>query len=400
VVAFNRDRLTWVAYVVLAWYAFLQAAPGLVMPHLRDELGLTYATGGLHVAAFAAGSTIAGLISGRLERMVGRRTLLWSGAALMGAGLVGLTTGSLAEVTISSVLVMGLGGGLLLVAVQAVLADRHHGRRAVALTEANVAASLGYLLLIVALSLMAAIHAGWRLALLISLTVPLLAWWSNRRLAIDAPPPSREASGRLPGVIWIAAGVLFCTTAAEWSVIAWGASFVETSASVSAETAVALMASYFGGVVAGRALGSRLARAHDAARLLALALAVAAAGFALFWPSTSPAQTVIALGLLGVGLGNLYPLGTSVTIALAPEQASSASGRVVAMTAFAGLLAPLTVGPLADATSLSAALLVVPVLLALAAAGLAIIVRLLRRLAPTGGVEAAASAPSRRKPSP
>ena len=35
---FRRDRLTWIAYVVLAWFAYLQAAPGLVIVHLRDEL--------------------------------------------------------------------------------------------------------------------------------------------------------------------------------------------------------------------------------------------------------------------------------------------------------------------------------------------------------------------------
>ena len=52
---FRRDRLTWLAYVMLAWFAFLQAAPGLIIAHLRDELALSYSTGGLHVAAFAAG---------------------------------------------------------------------------------------------------------------------------------------------------------------------------------------------------------------------------------------------------------------------------------------------------------------------------------------------------------
>ena len=50
---FRRDRLTWVAYVMLAWFAYLQAAPGLIIAHLRSELALSYATGGLHVAAFA-----------------------------------------------------------------------------------------------------------------------------------------------------------------------------------------------------------------------------------------------------------------------------------------------------------------------------------------------------------
>jgi MFS family permease len=389
---FRRDRLTWIAYVVLAWFAYLQAAPGLVIVHLRDELDLSYSTGGLHVAAFAAGSTAGGVISARLERALGRRALWWSAAALMGAGAFGLTVGRIAEVTVGSVLVMGVGGGLLLATIQAALADHHGERRAVALAEANVAASVGYVVLIGGLSLTAALHAGWRAALLASLVVPVLAWWSNRRLSIDAPPPSRVAQGRLPGVFWIAAAMLFCTTAAEWCITAWGASFSEDAADVSTDTAVALMAGYFGGVVVGRTLGSRLARRHDPARLLALALAVAAAGFAILWPSRGPAQALVGLALLGIGLGNLFPMGTSVTVALAPERAMLASGRVVAMSAFAVVLAPLTVGTLADATSLKAALGVVPVALVLAAAGLTLV---RRAWTPASCAPGIADAPSR-----
>jgi MFS family permease len=372
---FRRDRLTWIAYLLLAWFAYLQAAPGLVIGHLRDELDLSYTTGGLHVAAFAAGSMVAGLISARLERALGRRRLFWSAAALMGAGVLGLTAGTIAAATVGSVLVMGVGGGLLLVTIQAALADHHGERRAVALTEANVAASIAYVVLIGVLSLTAALAAGWRVALLASLAVPALAWSSNRRLAIDAPPPSRVAQGRLPGVFWVAAAMLFCTTAAEWCITAWGATFVEDAAEVSTDTAVALMAGYFGGVVAGRTLGSRLARRHDPARLLAFALAVTAAGFAVLWPSRGPGQALAGLSLLGIGLGNLFPMGVSVTVALAPGRAALASGRAVVMTSFAVLLAPLTVGTLADATSLTAARGVVPVGLALAAAGLTLVRR-------------------------
>ena len=388
---FRRDRLTWISYVMLAWFAYLQAAPGQVMVHLRDELDLSYSTGGLHVAAFAGGSTAAGVISARLERALGRRTLLWSAAALMGAGAIGLTAGRMAAVTVGLVLVMGVGGGLLLATIQAALADHHGERRTVALAEANVAASIAYVALIGVLSLMAALHAGWRVALLASLAVPVLVWWSNRRLTIDAPPPSRVTPGRLPGVFWIAAAMLFCTTAAEWCITAWGATFVEDAANVSTDTAVALMAGYFGGVLAGRTLGSRLAHRHDPARLLAFALAVTAAGFAILWPSTGPAQALVGLSLLGLGLGNLFPMGTSVAVALAPERAMVASGRAVAMSAFAVLLAPLTVGTLADATSLKAALGVVPVVLALAAAGLTLV---RRARTPASGTPATADAPS------
>jgi MFS family permease len=270
---------------------------------------------------------------------------------------------------------MGAGGGLLLVTIQATLADHHGARRAVALTEANVAASIAYVVLIGALSLAAGIGAGWRAAVLASLALPLVLWVLDRDVAIEAPRNPHARHGRLPAVFWIAAGMLFCTTAAEWCITAWGASFVEEAAGVTADTSVALMAGYFGGVVAGRVLGSGLTRRHAPQRLLALALAVTAAGFAVLWPAASPAQAVLGLVLLGLGLGNLFPLGLSVTVALAPERAQLASGRAVFMTSFAVLLAPLTAGALADALSLTAALAVVPVTLALAATALTLVTR-------------------------
>src|SRR6185436_4928433 len=99
---------------MLAWFAYLQAAPGLVVPHLRDELDLSYSVGGLHVAAFAAGSLLAGLLSSPLEQTIGRRRLLWSAAVVLGAGTVGLTVGHVVVATVGSVFVMGLGGGLML----------------------------------------------------------------------------------------------------------------------------------------------------------------------------------------------------------------------------------------------------------------------------------------------
>jgi MFS family permease len=373
--AFTRDRLTWIAYALLAWFAYLQAAPGLIVSQLRDEFGLSHTTGGLHVAAFAGGAVVAGVVSGPLERRIGRRALFWVSAGVMAVGAVGLCAGRGAAATIGSCLLMGVSGGLLLVTVQALLSDHHGERRAIALTEANVAASVAYVVLIGALSLAAATGAGWRAALLVSLVVPAIAWARNREVAISTPRAAAVEGGRLPAAFWVAATMLFCTTAVEWCVAAWGASFVEDAARVSADTSVSLMAGYYGGVVAGRVAGSSLARRHSPHRLLALALVATAVGFAILWPAASPAQSVLGLTLLGVGIGNLFPLGLSVTVSLAPERAQLASSRAVFMTSFAVLVAPLTVGALADATSLSAALAVVPVALALAATCLTLVTR-------------------------
>ncbi len=372
---FRRDRMTWVAYAMLAWFAYLQASPGLVVPHLRDELHMSYSSGGLHVAAFAGGSLVAGFASARAERAVGRKALFWLATLAMGVGTIVLTAGRSEAVTLTAMLVMGIGGGLLLITIQALLADRHGPRRTIALTEANVAASVAYVLLIGALALAAATQAGWRAALLAVLALPLVAFALSRRESLRAPPPPPKDRGALPPAFWVAAAMLFCTTGAEWCVTGWGASFVKDAADVSTDTAVTLMGGYFAGVLAGRLTGSILARRHSAHRLLAGALALTAVGFAILWPATGPATAFAGLLVLGMGLGNLFPLGLSVTVGLAPDHAQLASSRAVLVTSAAVLLAPLTVGALADATSISAALGVVPVSLALAALGLTAVTR-------------------------
>ena len=73
--------------------------------------------------------------------------------------------------------------------------------------------------------------------------------------------------------------------------------------------------------------------------------------------------------MIGIGLGNLFPFALAVTVALAPDRAQLASSRAVLAGSTAVLAAPLTIGALADATSITSALLVVPVMLGLAAVG-------------------------------
>jgi fucose permease len=294
---------------------------------------------------------------------------------------VGLTAGGAAPATVAATAVMGTGGGLVLATVQAVLADHHGEGRTVALAEANVAASLAYVTLIGVFALVAALHLDWRAALLVSLAVPALAWCAGRGVRVPASPVTEDGRTPLPPVFWVAVAALMCATAAEWCVTAWGATFVEEGVAVSTDSAITLMGGYFGGVVVGRVVGSRLAHRHEPGRLFAVALVIAGVGFAVLWPSAAPAQAVAGLVLLGLGIGNLFPMGLALAVGLAPDRSGPASGRAVAMTSLSVLLAPLAVGAVADATSLGAALLAVPVFLLLAGLGL-VLVRRGRTVAP------------------
>ena len=99
-----------------------------------------------------------------------------------------------------------------------------------------------------------------------------------------------------------------------------GSDVVQQALDSTPDAAVAVMAGYFTGVLGGRVLGSRLTRGHDPGPLFAIALVVALAGFAIVWPSTAPAPSAVGMLLLGVGVGNLFPMGLSVAVSLTPAR--------------------------------------------------------------------------------
>src|SRR5579871_5292393 len=177
---FARDRFTWLAYLMLGFYAYLEAALGPLMPFLRSELHLSYTVGSLHFSAFALGTILGGLTSDRVLRRWDRGVGFWSGATGMAAGAILLVLGRLAALTIAGAFIMGGLGGLLLVTIQATLADRHGERRATALTESNIVASAGATLVPLCIGEFQNIGLGWRAALYLMVPVLLVLALSFR----------------------------------------------------------------------------------------------------------------------------------------------------------------------------------------------------------------------------
>src|SRR5260370_18018414 len=116
---FVRNDFTWLAYLMLAYFAYLQASFGPLMPFLRMELHLSYAIGSLHVSAFALGMILAGLFGDRLAHRWGRPLAFWGGAVGMAVGAALFTLGHRVVLTISSAVLMGVFDSLLLGSVHA-----------------------------------------------------------------------------------------------------------------------------------------------------------------------------------------------------------------------------------------------------------------------------------------
>jgi fucose permease len=366
---FARDQFTWLAYFMLAYYAYMQSALSQLMLFLGQELDLTYTIRSLHLTAFALGMVLAGLSADRVANRLGRRATFWVGGLGMAVAAVLLASGRHVSVTVSASFGMGFIGTYLLVMVQATLSDKHGNWRAVALTESNIVASIASGLAPLLVGGFQSLGVGWRAAL----AVGIATWIAMVIRWVDSVFPQQRAAPRqdganpgnastLPASFWAYIVAVFINVAIEWSVIFWGAEFIETALGLSSDTSTSLMTAFFAAMVVGRIAGSALSRRVATAQLLVIAIGVVLVGFPLFWLPRAVPLNIIGLFLAGLGIANLFPLTLATASSAAPYHANITSARVSMASGSAILIAPQVLGALGDQVGIESALGMIAVL--------------------------------------
>jgi predicted MFS family arabinose efflux permease len=391
---FVRTDRTWLAYGALASYAYCLYGLGPVLALLHAQLHLSYTLTSLHSTLWGAGSIITGVAYPRLSQRVGRRRVFWGAAAAMSFSALLFAIGYHLGVTLLAATVLGLAGSALLTGTTAILADEHGALRDRALVEANVGASLTAIFVPAVIGGLAATAVGWRVAMVVPVVALATLWLRFRSLPLTSAPASASvaSAGRLPGQYWLCATLAAVVGGIEFCFIFYAALFLHAHAGLSTQRAVAALSIFYLGELVGRAGGSRLARtAGRGRRIIGLALALTIGGFAVFWLGRPPAVAVTGLAVAGVGGGNLYPFTLAQAVAAAPGRTDQASARALLAIAAATLVAPFTLGALADRVGLTRAYLVEPCLIAAA-------VILLFATRPVGRAVAAAAAGKQETP--
>jgi MFS family permease len=341
-----------------------------LMPFLRSELDLNYTVGGFHFSAFALGMVLAGLTGDRFARQWGRAAIFWGGAIGMAAGAIGFALAQEVALTIAAAFLMGFLGTLLLVMIQAALSDHHDHQRAIALTEANVAASLSAMLVPIFIGLFQQIQIGWRFSLVFPILALALIAWRFHNVTIPEFRPrmngSRVSPERLPFIYWVYWLVIVIGVAIEWCLVFWGAEYLANAVGLTNTAAATAMSAFFLAMVIGRFTGSRLTRRFPTGKLLLLALIVSLVGFGVFWLVRLAPLCLVGLFVAGLGVSNLYPLTLSLCTTVAPDQADKASARITLGTGSAIFTAPLVLGWTADRLGIANAFAIVALLFLIA----------------------------------
>jgi fucose permease len=362
---FNRDRFTWLAYLLLAFYGYFLNVLGPITPFLKDELKLSYTVSSLHFTAFAVGILFIGMLGHLLIARLGRWRSLWLGALGMSAGVILLVLGRSAPFTIGASFLMGLVGSLILAIIPSALSDRHGEQRAVALSEANVIASLVASVAPLMVGWFALTAGGWRLGLVIMACMPLLLRLALRRAEppADSSHDAANGSAALPGLYWAYWVAIVLAVSVEFCMIFWSADYLEVGLGVPKVNAAQAVSLFLGAMIVGRLASSRLVQWFSTHRIVLASILLASAGFLAYWMAASPVLAEAGLFVTGLGVASLYPLILSLAIGAAAGKSVQASARASLASGVAILALPLVLGRLADAVGIRQAYGVVLLLL-------------------------------------
>lgn len=354
------------SYAQMGAYGFFVYALGASTILLRDEQGTSRTVAGMHASGWALGIVIMSFLSPRISARIGRgRAMRW-GSILMIAGILGYTSGLPVFVTISSVVVAGCGGALMVAGLSAFLGEQQGAAAPSSLSEANALAAIAGFLGAVGVGVGVGLAWGWRPAfwLLIVILIGVEVWRGIKVQSYDLGEVV-GVQGRwrdLPRLFWWCCLVMLPAAGIEYCLALWTADLLREQGGLADGAASAALGIVVAGLITGRLIGGRLAQRRNPEMILLGAFALSGIAFLVAWATPVLVVMALFLFLTGAGVGLHWPLAIARAIRCVPHFADLASAVGLLCAGLAIMTAPFALGALADVSGLRVAFLLVPVL--------------------------------------
>jgi MFS transporter, FHS family, glucose/mannose:H+ symporter len=354
--------LSGAAFSGMFGFGIVMALLGAILPLISQRLHFDLAHAGNLFLAMNGAMLVTTVAVGPLLDRFGMKAafvvapLFVAGALVLVAGVATFSG------LVLAVVLLGAGGGALNQATNTLIADLHEDpkRKSAALNLLGVFFGFGALFipftigsLLSTLGLSDILFLGAALSL-----VPVTGVW----LEFPAPRQSKGVPisqvlrfARQPLVV-VFALLLFCESGNEFLLGGYATTFLTRNIGASVATASYLLAAYWGALMIGRVILSRvLLRVNGGGLILASALGVAASVALLI---LAPGLTVAAMAivLLGFSIAAIFP----TTLGLAGARYSSHSGTVfsilIGVALSGGMTLPWVAGQLAGSRGVNAGL--------------------------------------------
>ena len=328
---------------------FVQAALGPVLPDLARRTGASLDALGGVVSAVFVGALGAQFVVGRASDRRGRRVVLAVSLGLYAAGVAAVATSTSAWLSLAIATFMGFGYGATALSCNVLAAELVPSRRASSVNLVNMFFGLGSVAGPLAVSLLLerggpALPALWIGAALLAVCGAVSTATIPDHLpaiaAAHTDGPAREA--RLRDPLLFACGLcLLIYVGSEVGFGAWCSEYLQRSTGMDAASGAAAAAMFWGGLTAGRVGAAAAGMRVSAERLMSASVWLSAAGAALLWAGHGAvAPSLVAIVLIGLGFGPIYPTGIAVVTSHFPRAAGKATSSVGILVAIGGALLP------------------------------------------------------------
>jgi MFS family permease len=341
-------------------------------PELKADLDLSNAAFGTAVAGYGVGALVAGLLAGLLVSRFGSAAVAPASTIGIAANLVLVGVAPSYATLAAALFAAGALDSIADIAVNAhgLRVERHYRRSILnslhGLWSVGAVAGGSMGAAAAGLEIPLATHLAIAAVLFAALAIAVSRFLLRGRDDAELTP----SAGRLPrlglartvlalGVIAAMAQVMEDATAT------WGAVYLREDLGAAAAVAGLGFIALQGTQTVGRLLGDRVVTRFGDRAVARAGAALAGCAMTAALAAPAVATTILAFGLVGLGIGTLIPASLRAADALPGLPRGVGLSLVGTVVRLAVLASPALIGVTADATSLRAALLAMPLAAAL-----------------------------------
>ena len=336
--------------------SMMVATLGIALPEIRQTFSLTALQAGSLFSVMMLIAALTSGIAGRLPDRIGRKTVLITGLSLLalGFGLAGVSNHSVLFFLLLAV--TGIGYGFTPPSLYAIMADLLPNRRGLGASLVSVTYGIGGAIGAVLASRITAAF-GWRAAfvavgIIAGADMLLQLCWIRDTHQRRTAAQSGSFRNALSLSILLLALAEFIGGSVFWASAAWTPTLLRTAKRLSLQEAGWIMGILSVANMLGSFTLGNLSDLFGRKRVIALsAFPAAAAAFIFFYWLQTPQSLAVGIAVFGLIKASVPALVVALAQEAAPPgNAGTASGIIMALHYFAGVVAPLIAAQIIAAT--------------------------------------------------
>lgn len=358
----NRGLLTWGCHAGIFMFGVALAILGALLPELFRTRHLDPSEAGTLFLFLNLGALLISVAGGPAFDRFGFKGILMVGSLLTSASLFLMGAAEAYRSLALASFLLGLGGGSLNAGTNVLVADLYPERRAAALSVLGIFFGFGALFiplfvgtLLDVLTLQGILTVTGALALLPALVfLPLV--FPRAKQAGGFPLLQAIGLLRHP-LILLMGGLLFFQSGNEITSSGWMTTYLVQQLGISPAPAALYLAGFWGAVMVGRFVSSRVLGRIGEARLVQMSALSASLGLGLFilWPH--PVLSALFVSWIGLSLAPIFPTILGQAASRFPDLSGTAFGILMSIALVGGMAMPWLTGHVAERVGLEVGLL-------------------------------------------